>query len=589
MSGIAEVLRDASATRCRGSDLAESAATRRLARARRRRSRSATTPRTSHGADAVVVSTAVAADNPEVARGARARHSGRAARADARRADAPEAGHRGRRHARQDDDDEPDRERARRRRPRSDVRHRRPPARGRRERAPRQRRLPRRRGRRVRRVVPVPARRCIAVVTNIDADHMETYGQRLRQAEARVRRLRAAPAVLRRRGAVRRRPERARDPARRSPSRSSPTASPTTRRCARSTSRNAGGRMRFVAHGAGAPTLAGRARRSPACTTCRTRSPRSRSAAKSACADAAIAQRARRIQGRRPPLPAPRRRRARRRRHVHADRRLRPSPGRDGGDARRRARELSRPPPRARVPAASLHAHARPVRGFRRACCRPPTRCVLAEVYPAGEAPIVAADGRALARAVRVAGTVEPVFVETVGDIADGDPRRRARRRRRRHDGRRLDRRRVPGAARADAGAHDDARARSRFAGLRGTLARDEPLARHTSWRVGGRPTCCYAPADRDDLAQFLRSLPADDAAHRARPRQQPAGPRRRHSRRRRAAAQPGRRARGRRRPRLRATPASRARSSRASRRCTAAPTRSSSPAFRAPSAARSR
>jgi len=43
---------------------------------------------------------------------------------------------------------------------------------------------------------------------------------------------------------------------------------------------------------------------------------------------------------------------------------------------------------------------------------------VLADVYPAGEAPIVAADGRALARAVRVAGRVEPVFVETVGDMA---------------------------------------------------------------------------------------------------------------------------------------------------------------------------
>jgi UDP-N-acetylmuramate--alanine ligase len=42
---------------------------------------------------------------------------------------------------------------------------------------------------------------------------------------------------------------------------------------------------------------------------------------------------------------------------------------------------------------------------------------VLAEVYPAGEAPIVAADGRALARAVRVAGKVEPVFVETVAEM----------------------------------------------------------------------------------------------------------------------------------------------------------------------------
>ena len=39
---------------------------------------------------------------------------------------------------------------------------------------------------------------------------------------------------------------------------------------------------------------------------------------------------------------------------------------------------------------------------------------LLAEVYPAGEAPIVAADGRALARAVRVAGKVEPVFVESI-------------------------------------------------------------------------------------------------------------------------------------------------------------------------------
>jgi UDP-N-acetylmuramate--alanine ligase len=42
---------------------------------------------------------------------------------------------------------------------------------------------------------------------------------------------------------------------------------------------------------------------------------------------------------------------------------------------------------------------------------------VLAEVYAAGEQPIVAADGRALARALRVAGKVEPIFVETVGDL----------------------------------------------------------------------------------------------------------------------------------------------------------------------------
>jgi len=43
---------------------------------------------------------------------------------------------------------------------------------------------------------------------------------------------------------------------------------------------------------------------------------------------------------------------------------------------------------------------------------------LLAEVYAAGEAPIVAADGRALARAVRVAGKVEPIFVEQIADMA---------------------------------------------------------------------------------------------------------------------------------------------------------------------------
>ena len=42
---------------------------------------------------------------------------------------------------------------------------------------------------------------------------------------------------------------------------------------------------------------------------------------------------------------------------------------------------------------------------------------VLTDVYPAGEAPIVAADGRALARAVRVAGRVEPVFVESIAEM----------------------------------------------------------------------------------------------------------------------------------------------------------------------------
>jgi len=43
---------------------------------------------------------------------------------------------------------------------------------------------------------------------------------------------------------------------------------------------------------------------------------------------------------------------------------------------------------------------------------------LLAEVYPAGETAIVAADGRSLARAVRVAGKVEPLFVEDIAQMA---------------------------------------------------------------------------------------------------------------------------------------------------------------------------
>jgi UDP-N-acetylmuramate--alanine ligase len=43
---------------------------------------------------------------------------------------------------------------------------------------------------------------------------------------------------------------------------------------------------------------------------------------------------------------------------------------------------------------------------------------LLADVYPAGESPIPAADGRALAHALRVAGKVDPIFVDKIGDMA---------------------------------------------------------------------------------------------------------------------------------------------------------------------------
>ena len=44
---------------------------------------------------------------------------------------------------------------------------------------------------------------------------------------------------------------------------------------------------------------------------------------------------------------------------------------------------------------------------------------LLADVYAAGESPIVAADGRALARALRVAGKLEPVFVDDIAAMPE--------------------------------------------------------------------------------------------------------------------------------------------------------------------------
>jgi UDP-N-acetylmuramate dehydrogenase len=49
------------------------------------------------------------------------------------------------------------------------------------------------------------------------------------------------------------------------------------------------------------------------------------------------------------------------------------------------------------------------------------------------------------------------------------------------------------------------------FVGLRGKLAHDAPLAKHTSWRAGGTADTLYIPADRDDLARFVAQLPAKE------------------------------------------------------------------------------
>lgn len=43
----------------------------------------------------------------------------------------------------------------------------------------------------------------------------------------------------------------------------------------------------------------------------------------------------------------------------------------------------------------------------------------------------------------------------------------------------------------------------------RGELRLDEPMSKHTSWRVGGPADQLFTPADRDDLVQFLLNLDA--------------------------------------------------------------------------------
>lgn len=52
------------------------------------------------------------------------------------------------------------------------------------------------------------------------------------------------------------------------------------------------------------------------------------------------------------------------------------------------------------------------------------------------------------------------------------------------------------------------------LAGLRGRIEHHVPLARHTSWRAGGRADLLFRPEDRDDLAAFVRQLPAAMPIH---------------------------------------------------------------------------
>ncbi len=215
---------------------------------------------------------------------------------------------------------------------------------------------------------------------------------------------------------------------------------------------------------------------------------------------------ARRVPRRGPPLPALRRACRRRRRHVHADRRLRPSPDRDGGDDRRRARQLSRTAARARVPAASLHAHPRPVRGLRAGAVD--GRRAGADRRLSGRRAADRRGRRPRARPRRSRRRQGRAGVRRIRRRAAGrDPRARARRRRRRHDGRRLDR--AGAAARYVGAPHDDERAADVHDAARQAWPRDvaaRPLhelalrrARRSRLRAGRsrRPRRCSSASCR--------------------------------------------------------------------------------------------
>lgn len=53
-----------------------------------------------------------------------------------------------------------------------------------------------------------------------------------------------------------------------------------------------------------------------------------------------------------------------------------------------------------------------------------------------------------------------------------------------------------------------------KLTGLRGEIRYNEPLSRHTTWRVGGPAARYFQPADIDDLALFFKQLAADEAVY---------------------------------------------------------------------------
>ena len=396
---------------------------------------------------------------------------------------------------------------------RSDVRDRRAAQDRRHQRAARQRRLPRGRGRRDRRLVPAPAAGDRGRHQHRRRPHGDLR-RRLREAEAGfVEFLHNLPfyglAVLCIDDA---------DVRAILPQVSAPDGHLRPRRGrrrARGRRSSAPARMRFAA------LRRGHARRStstlnlPGAAQRAQRAGGDRGRDELGVADAAIQRALAEFPGRRPALPALRR-----------GRDSRPGASRwSTTTATTRPRWRRRSTPRARpFPAGAWCSRSsRTATRARATCSRTSCACsrgadalVLTEVYSGGRGadrgrrrPRArrAVRGRGQGRAGVRRGRATSCAAALAGVIA--------RRRRRGHDGRRLHRRgraRAAGRSSACTSARAGHERRSPCAPeCADRVLRDEPMARHTCWRAGGPADVFFTPRDVDDLAAFLRSLPADE------------------------------------------------------------------------------
>ena len=272
----------------------------------------------------------------------------------------------------------------------------------------------------------------IAVVTNIDNDHLGTLRGRPRPAEAELRRLPAQPAVLRARRAVQRRRQHVRaDPAAR-PARRRATASASAPTCARTTSSAAG--LAHALRGRVARSGASRSRSSsisPGSTTCCNSLAAIAVAAELEIADAAAEARAGGVPGRRPALAGARRRR-----------RPRPAASRSSTTTattrprspRRSSAARGAWPDRRLVLVFQPHRYTRTrdlLDDFAQVLSRSSTCCSSPRSTRPARRRSRAPTAAHLPRGAR-RGTVEPIFVERVDELPAVLARRAARRRRRR-------------------------------------------------------------------------------------------------------------------------------------------------------------